>query len=83
MQNKEKFYITTAIAYASSKPHFGNTYEIIMTDSEPSSLQTALRPPVFWSIPAPSRTLVVFVKHGRVSSVDLPIPARLQFWKKE
>ncbi len=30
---KEKYYITTAIAYASSKPHFGNTYEIIMTDA--------------------------------------------------
>ena len=29
----EKFYITTAIAYASSKPHFGNEYEIIMTDA--------------------------------------------------
>ncbi len=29
----EKFYITTAIAYASSKPHFGNVYEIIMTDA--------------------------------------------------
>ena len=24
-KNKPKFYITTAIAYASSKPHFGNT----------------------------------------------------------
>ena len=30
---KEKFYITTAIAYASKKPHFGNTYEAIMTDA--------------------------------------------------
>ncbi len=30
---KEKFYITTAIAYASRKPHFGNTYEVIMTDA--------------------------------------------------
>ncbi|MDD6799392.1 MAG: methionine--tRNA ligase [Firmicutes bacterium] len=30
---KEKFYITTAIAYASSKPHIGNVYEIIMTDA--------------------------------------------------
>ncbi len=29
----EKFYITTAIAYASRKPHFGNTYEIIMSDA--------------------------------------------------
>ena len=29
----ERFYITTAIAYASRKPHFGNTYEVIMTDA--------------------------------------------------
>ena len=28
----DKFYITTAIPYASQKPHFGNTYEVIMTD---------------------------------------------------
>lgn len=31
--DKEKFYITTAIAYASRKPHIGNTYEVIMTDA--------------------------------------------------
>lgn len=30
---KEKFYITTAIAYTSKKPHIGNTYEIILTDA--------------------------------------------------
>lgn len=30
---KEKFYITTAIAYTSQKPHIGNTYEIVFTDS--------------------------------------------------
>lgn len=30
---KEKFYITTAIAYASRKPHIGNTYEVIMSDA--------------------------------------------------
>ena len=30
--NKEKFYISTAIAYASSKPHIGNTYEIVLAD---------------------------------------------------
>ncbi len=33
MATKEKYYITTAIAYASKKPHFGNTYEAIMTDA--------------------------------------------------
>ncbi|MBE5821025.1 MAG: methionine--tRNA ligase [Clostridiales bacterium] len=30
---KPKYYITTAIAYASRKPHIGNTYEIILTDA--------------------------------------------------
>ncbi len=29
---KEKYYITTAIPYTSSKPHIGNTYELILTD---------------------------------------------------
>ncbi len=29
---KEKYYITTAIAYTSSKPHIGNTYEAVLTD---------------------------------------------------
>ena len=33
MCNKEKFYITTAIAYTSRKPHIGNTYEIVLTDA--------------------------------------------------
>ncbi|MCD8294822.1 MAG: methionine--tRNA ligase [Clostridia bacterium] len=30
---KEKYYITTAITYTSGKPHIGNTYEIILSDS--------------------------------------------------
>ena len=29
---KQKFYITTAIAYTSSKPHIGNTYDIVLAD---------------------------------------------------
>ncbi len=29
----QKFYITTAIAYTSRKPHIGNTYEIVLTDA--------------------------------------------------
>ena len=33
MGNKGKFYMTTAIAYASGKPHIGNTYEIVLADS--------------------------------------------------
>lgn len=31
--DKKKFYITTAIAYTSRKPHIGNTYEIVLTDA--------------------------------------------------
>ncbi|MBR6694064.1 MAG: methionine--tRNA ligase [Clostridia bacterium] len=30
--NKEKFYITTAIAYSSQKPHIGNAYDIVLAD---------------------------------------------------
>lgn len=29
---KEKYYVTTAIAYTSAKPHIGNTYEIVLAD---------------------------------------------------
>ncbi len=29
----EKYYITTAIAYTSGKPHIGNSYEIVMADA--------------------------------------------------
>ena len=31
--DKNKFYITTSIAYASGKPHIGNTYEVVLADS--------------------------------------------------
>lgn len=31
--NKGNYYITTAIAYASGKPHIGNTYEIVLADA--------------------------------------------------
>ena len=31
--NKGKYYITTAIAYTSGKPHIGNSYEIVLADS--------------------------------------------------
>ena len=31
--SKGKYYITTAIAYTSGKPHIGNTYEIILADA--------------------------------------------------
>ena len=33
MSEKPKYYITTAIAYTSGKPHIGNTYEIVLADS--------------------------------------------------
>ena len=31
--SKKPYYITTAIAYASGKPHIGNTYEIVLADA--------------------------------------------------
>ena len=33
MSNKGKYYMTTAIAYTSGKPHIGNTYEIVLADA--------------------------------------------------
>ncbi len=33
MSNKGKYYLTTAIAYTSGKPHIGNVYEIVLADS--------------------------------------------------
>ena len=36
--NKGKYYITTAIAYASGKPHIGNTYEVVLADAIASFL---------------------------------------------
>ena len=33
MSNKGKYYMTTAIAYTSGKPHIGNTYEAVLADS--------------------------------------------------
>ncbi|WP_099205734.1 methionine--tRNA ligase [Scatolibacter rhodanostii] len=33
MQNKGNYYLTTAIAYTSGKPHIGNVYEIVLSDS--------------------------------------------------
>ncbi len=33
MESKEKYYLTTAIAYTSGKPHIGNNYEIVLADS--------------------------------------------------
>ncbi len=33
MADKPKYYITTAIAYTSGKPHIGNTYEIVLADA--------------------------------------------------
>ena len=33
MSDKGKFYMTTAIAYTSGKPHIGNTYEIVLADA--------------------------------------------------
>ena len=32
--SKPKYYITTAIAYTSGKPHIGNTYEAVLADAK-------------------------------------------------
>ena len=31
--NNKPYYITTAIAYTSRKPHIGNSYEIVLSDA--------------------------------------------------
>ena len=33
MESKGKYYLTTAIAYTSGKPHIGNTYEAVLADA--------------------------------------------------
>ena len=33
MSEKKPYYITTAIAYTSGKPHIGNTYEAVLADA--------------------------------------------------
>lgn len=33
VENKGKYYITTAIAYTSGRPHIGNTYELVLADA--------------------------------------------------
>ena len=33
MSEKKPYYISTAIAYTSAKPHIGNTYEIVLADA--------------------------------------------------
>ena len=33
MSEAKNYYITTAIAYTSAKPHIGNTYEIVLADA--------------------------------------------------
>lgn len=48
-ENKGKFYMTTAIAYTSGKPHIGNTYEIILAMQlrvirEPKAMMSIFRP---------------------------------------
>ncbi len=37
MENKGKYYLTTAIAYTSGKPHIGNNYEIVLADKSPTN----------------------------------------------
>ena len=41
MKEKKPYYITTAIAYTSGRPHIGNTYEIVLADSRYLPARTA------------------------------------------
>ena len=54
---KGKYYMTTAIAYTSGKPHIGNTYEIVLADS---IARYSLKPAVLW--PSPKRSPLVLLK---------------------
>ena len=47
---KKPYYITTAIAYTSGKPHIGNTYEIVLADSIAESLMWAIDKPMHPSL---------------------------------
>ena len=61
--DKKKYYITTAIAYTSGKPHIGNTYEAVLADS------ILMRR--FWRIVLPglrdSRDMMCFSRQERMS----------------
>ena len=39
--DKKPYYISTAIAYTSAKPHIGNTYEIVLADAIACLLYTS------------------------------------------
>ena len=45
MFKRDKYYLTTAIAYASGKPHIGNTYEIVLSDAPCSGFGTVRKKP--------------------------------------
>ena len=62
--DKKTFYITTAIAYASRKPHIGNTYEIVLTDA----IARLKRMQMSFSAPEPTST-------ARRSKSTLKLPA--------
>ena len=44
MSNKGKYYMTTAIAYTSGKPHIGNTYEIVLAQQRAYPLEQLILP---------------------------------------
>lgn len=69
MTRKPKYYITTAIAYTSGKPHIGNTYEIILTDSI-ARFKRKQGYDVFFQTGTD--------EHGEKSSLNPPRPAKLR-----
>ena len=54
------FYLTTAIAYASQKPHFGNTYEVILSDAV-ARWRRQQGYDVFFTIFAPKKIFIKFI----------------------
>ena len=40
---KQRYYISTAIAYTSGKPHIGNTYEVVLADVQSIPFDDSIR----------------------------------------
>ena len=72
---KKPYYITTAIAYTSAKPHIGNTYEIVLADAiaryKPAPMSMVRRSSRRRKLPAsPLRNmLIMWLPKSRASGI--------------
>ena len=73
MSEKKPYYISTAIAYTSAKPHIGNTYEIVLADA--IARYNARRATMCISRPAPMSTVRKFSRRQK-----LPASAPRNMW---